>query len=485
MTRRDFLAASAACAAAGCGQTDSGSSEPAAVRTNIVFILADDLGYNHLGCYGQTKIRTPRIDRLASEGMRFTSAYSGCTVCAPARSSLMTGLHTGHTPVRGNSGGLPLPADAITVAEVLQQAGYATGIFGKWGLGDAGSDGVPTKQGFDEFLGPLHQIHAQYYWPEFLWRNTEAVRLEGNENGGKAHYAPDVMLEGALEFIRDNKDQPFFLYFPSLVPHHEYQVPEEDLAEYDGKFPEPAPFIREDRGFEIQHKPAATTAAMITRFDRDVGRLLDELAAHGLDENTLVIFTSDNGAAGSFQPIVDPFDPSGPLRGYKSDLYEGGIRIPAIARWTGKIKPGSTSDYPWTFWDFLPTAAEVAGVEPPAEIDGRSFLPVLLGEDQQPPEFLYWEHGEGERLKQAVRMGDWKAVRRAPRAPLELYDLSADLGETTDLAAQHPEVVERIEEYLASARFDPPPAEESGFVRPSFPSLGERQGSEHESAGRG
>ena len=466
MKRREFLA-TAAGVAWSCGQTSPQSPHEGAARPpNIVFIMADDLGYNHLGCYGQTKIRTPRIDRLAAEGLRFTSAYSGCTVCAPARSSLMTGLHTGHTPVRGNSGGLPLPAEAVTVAEVLKDAGYATGIFGKWGLGDAGSDGIPTKQGFDEFLGPLHQIHAQYYWPEFLWRNTEAVRLEGNEQGGKRHYAPDVILQGALEFVRTNKLNPFFLYFPSLVPHHEYQVPDEDLAEYDGQFPEPAPFIREDRGFEIQHKPAATTAAMITRFDRDVGTLLDELSAHGLDENTLVIFTSDNGAAGSFEPIVTPFDPSGPLRGYKRDLYEGGIRVPAIARWTGKIEAGATSDFPWAFWDVLPTLAELAGAETPANLDGHSIVPTLLGEDQSPPEFLYWEVGSGDVMEQAVRMGNWKAVRLGPGAPLELYDLAQDLGEEKNVAADHPAVVEQIEQYLATARFDPPLAEESGFIRP-------------------
>ncbi len=460
MTRRELLAVTAALW--GCGAEKKEPEAP----PNVVLILADDLGYGHLGCYGQRKIRTPRLDRMAAEGMRFTSAYSGCTVCAPARSSLMTGLHTGHTPVRGNSGGLPLPATATTVAEVLHEAGYATGIFGKWGLGDAGSDGVPNRQGFDEFLGPLHQIHAQFYWPEFLWKNEEVLRLDGNRDGGKQHYAPDVMLEGALEFIRANQGNPFFLYFPSLVPHHEYQVPEEDLAEYDGKFPEPRPFVREDRGFEVQHKPAATVAAMITRFDRDVGRILDELAAQGLDERTLVIFASDNGAAGSFAPIVEPFNPSGPLRGFKRDLYEGGIRVPAIARWPGTIEAGVTSDFPWAFWDFLPTAAELAGVEAPAGLDGQSILPTLRGLRQTPPEFLYWEVGEGEEMQQAVRMGDWKAVRRAPGVALELYELAGDLGETRDVAGERPEVVERIERYLATARVDPPQAEESGWVRP-------------------
>lgn len=456
MTRREWLVLTGA--ALGCSRPEI---EPRR-RPNIVFIVADDLGYGHLGCYGQKEIRTPRIDRLAQEGMRFTSAYAGCTVCAPSRSALMTGLHTGHTPVRGNSGGLPLPAEAVTFAEVLREAGYATGCFGKWGLGDVGSEGHPNRQGFDEFLGPLHQIHAQFYWPEFLWRNEEPERFPENADGGKGAYAPDLLLEGALDFLRRKKDEPFLLYFPSLVPHHEYQVPEEDLAEYDGRFPEPAPFVREDRGFEVQYKPAATTAAMITRFDRDVGRLLDELDALGLAEDTLVLFTSDNGAAGSFEPIVTPFDPSGPLRGFKGSLYEGGVRVPAIARWPGVIEAGSESDYPWTFWDVLPTFAELAGADTPGGLDGRSFLPVLRGEEQATPEFLYWE-AEG---KQAVRMGDWKAVRPGRGEALELYRLSEDLGETTDLAGEEPGVVEVIEEYLATARTEAPELEESGWVRP-------------------
>lgn len=458
MTRRTFLAASATLAA--CSTPPP--AEESAKRPNILFILADDLGYGHLGCYGQTKIRTPNIDRLAQQGMRFTSAYAGCTVCAPSRSALMTGLHTGHTPVRGNSGGLPLPGDAVTFAEVLQEAGYATGCFGKWGLGDADSEGHPNRQGFDEFLGPLHQIHAQFYWPEFLWRNEEPVRFPENADNGKGAYAPDVLLEGALDFMRRKKDGPFLLYFPSLVPHHEYQVPEEDLAEYDGQFPEPAPFIREDRGFEVQHKPAATTAAMISRFDRDVGLLLDELDELGIADNTLVLFTSDNGAAGSFEPIVTPFDPSGPLRDYKGSLYEGGIRVPAIARFPGVVEPGSESDYAWAFWDLCPTFAELAEAPAPSNLDGKSIVPVLHGETQSPPEFLYWEASG----KQAVRTGDWKAVRPTPGALLELYDLSSDLGETSDLAAEQPGVVERIEEYLAIARHDPPELPESGWIRP-------------------
>ena len=459
MTRRAFLGAAAGLAA--CGGTPAPDA-PASRPPNFVFILADDLGYRHLGCYGQDKIRTPNLDRMAAEGMRFTSAYSGCTVCAPARSSLMTGLHTGHTPVRGNSGGLPLPADSTTIAEALRAAGYATGIFGKWGLGGEGTEGVPTRHGFDEFLGPLHQVHAQYYWPEFLFRNEERYPLDGNADGGKGSYAPDVMNEAALDFLDRHADRPFFLYVPSLIPHHEYQVPEEALAEYAGKFPEPEPFIREDRGFEVQDQPAAVTAAMITRLDEHVGQILAKLKQLGIAENTLVIFASDNGAAGSFEPIVTPFDPSGPLRGYKRDLYEGGIRVPAIAWRPGSVPAGSTSDYPWTFWDVLPTAAELAGVEPPAG-DGKSFLRILEGGEQVPPEFLYWESGDSGRLQQAVRTGRWKAVRNAPGEPLELYDLETDLGETTDVAAENPEVVDRIETYLETARVDPPELVEPGW----------------------
>ncbi len=456
MNRRQFLAAAGVATLSACAET-----KPPARPPNIVYIMADDLGYAHLGSYGQKEIQTPRLDAFAREALRFTQAYSGCTVCAPARSSLMTGLHTGHTPVRGNSGGLPLPRSATTVAEVLKGAGYATGIFGKWGLGEAGTEGVPEKQGFDEALGPLHQIHAQDYYPEFLWKNGSPLPLPENQHGQKGRYAPDVMVEGALEFLRAHANQPFFLYFPSIVPHHEFQVPAEDFQAYAGRYEE-KPFIREDRGFEIQEQPAAAFAGMVTRLDRDVGKLLDELDKLGLKDNTIVFFTSDNGPV-DFEPIDKAFDGNGPLRGHKTDLYEGGIRVPMLVRYPDKIKPG-VSDFPWAFWDFLPTAAELAGAQPPEGIDGISVAPTLLGQPQQPHEFLYWETERSGELNQAVRMGKWKAVRSGDR--LELFDLETDPGESVDVAPGQPDIVARIEAYLATARVPPPDLKEPGWSKP-------------------
>jgi arylsulfatase A-like enzyme len=455
-SRRDFLAA--AIGAAACS-----TPHP---KPNIVLIVADDLGYHHLGCYGQSRIRTPNIDRMAAAGLRFTDAYAGCTVCAPSRSALMTGLHTGHTPVRGNDGGLPLPDSSVTIAELLREAGYATGIFGKWGLGEIGTEGIPTRQGFDESLGPLHQIHAQYYYPEFLWKNEEPFFLAGNRNGGQRQYAPDIMVDGAVDFIRRHKNRPFFLYHPSIIPHHEYQAPPDAMAEYAGRFAE-QPFVREDRGFAPQSQPVAAFAAMVTRLDRHVGLVLGELKTLAIDRNTLVIFTSDNGAAAVFQPLVDAFDGSAPLRGFKTELYEGGIRVPMIARWPGRVAPDTRCSHPCAFWDFLPTFAELAGAKAPPSTDGISFLPALSGRSQPLHDFLYWETTRRGKLAQAVRAGNWKAIRQQPGAPLELYDLSADLGETKDRAAEQPEVVARIERYLATCRNDPPVLREPGWRKPS------------------
>ena len=446
------------------------SEAPVAERPpNIVFIMADDLGRGHLGCYGQKEIRTPRLDEFAKESLRFTQAYAGCTVCAPSRSCLMTGLHTGHTPVRGNSGGLPLPASSTTVAETLKAAGYVTGIFGKWGLGEAGTEGAPEKQGFDETLGPLHQIHAQYYYPEFLWKNGSPLALPENAQGQKGRYAPDVMLNGAMEFLRAHANERFLLYFPSIVPHHEFQAPEENFREYAGRYEE-TPFIREDRGFEIQEQPAAAFGGMVTRLDADVGKLLDELDELGLKDNTVVFFTSDNGPV-DFGPIEKAFDGNGELRGHKTELYEGGIRTPMLVRWPGKITPG-VSEFPWAFWDFLPTAAELAGVEAPEGLDGQSVVATLRGQERTPHEFLYWESERAGGLQQAVRMGRWKAIRDAPGQALQLFDLDTDAGETADVAAEQPEVVKRITEYLAAARTPPPELEEPGWLKPELPGSG-------------
>ncbi len=465
--RRMFLA-TAAGALAGCAGHGNQDSQGRQERPNIVFIMADDLGYGELGCYGQEKIQTPRIDRMASEGMRFTDAYSGCSVCAPARSVLMTGLHMGHTSVRSNPGGVPILDRDTTVAELLKAEGYATGCFGKWGLGDIGTSGAPWRQGFDEFVGYLHQAHAHYYYPLYLYDNDQRLPLDGNEGDGRGTYSHDVIADRALDFISRHREQPFFCYVPFTIPHSEYTAPPDAIyAQYENRFEEPV--LRENAnrpGRLIRpEQPHATLAAMITRLDRDVGRILDRIAELGLDENTIVFFTSDNGAAAA--SWTDYFRSSGPLRGAKRTFYEGGIRVPMLARWPGRIAAGSTSDHVCGFQDFLPTALELAGASLPDEGDGLSLVPTLLGEGQQRThEYLYWElprydstSGEfrDETPSQAVRTGNWKAVRPAPEAPLELYDLATDPSETRNLAATRPDVLSRIEELLTQARTPPRP----------------------------
>ncbi len=430
---------------------------------NIVFIMADDLGYAHLGCYGQTKIRTPNLDRMAAEGLRCTDVYAGCCVCAPSRSVLMTGLHGGHTPVRGNSGGIPLADDDVTVAEVLKPAGYATGLFGKWGLGEHGTPGVPYRQGFDEFFGYLHQIHAHFYYPEYLWLNDQRYPLPGNADGGRGQYTHDEIVAQALDFVRRHRDEPFFLYVPFAVPHYELLVPEESLAEYAGKFPEtPYKGRRKKTGYPHdyaqQAMPRATTAAIITHMDRSVAKLFKQLDELGLDENTIVFFTSDNGATyGPSDP--DFFNACGPFRGTKGGLYEGGIRTPMIVRWPGHVDAGSVSSEPWYFADVLPTLAELAGAKVPQDIDGVSMLPTLIGEKaaghkQAPHKYLYWEDGPDR----AVRVGGWKAVRQEQNDNrIELYDLTADVGESNDLAGEHPEIAARLGKLLKEAHRPPRP----------------------------
>jgi arylsulfatase A-like enzyme len=462
MRRRDFLRSIAGAAtAAALSPVVFGAEGRGTRKPNIVFILADDLGTYHLGCYGQKIIRTPNIDRIAGEGVRFTQTYAGCTVCAPSRSVLMTGLHMGHTPVRTNPGGVPLRAEDVTVAQVLKNAGYATGGFGKWGLGDAATDGVPTRHGFDEFFGYLHQVHAHFYYPEYLWHNDEKVSLPGNAGGKKGQYSADVILEKGLDFIRANKERPFFCYLPTTLPHAELAVPEESLKLYSGKFDE-EPFLNPRPGYAAPREPKATLAAMITHMDKGVGRVLALLAELGLEDDTLVFFASDNGGPGPYGVRGNFFKPNGPLRGYKTSLYEGGLRVPMIVRWPGKIKAGSVSDFVWYFADVMPTLAELAGARAPDDMDGISVMPTLVGEEaagpkQQKHEFLYWEFGDAKRFQQAARMGDWKAIRLKPDAPLELYDLSTDIGETQNVATEHPQVVAKIEEYLKTCRTDPPP----------------------------
>ncbi len=429
------------------GFAASGASKP-----NVIFILADDLGYGDVGAFGQKLIKTPHIDRLAAEGMRFTQAYAGETVCAPSRCTLMTGKHNGHSHIRGNreikpEGQEPMPADTFTVAHLMQQAGYTTGIVGKWGLGHPGSASVPTKMGFDYFYGYNCQLRAHEYYPDHLWRNDEIVPLDGKT------YSHDLMANEALDFVRRSKDKPFFLYLAFTTPHQKLQVP--DLAPYEN---------------ETWPQNLKTIAAMITRMDRDIGRLMALLKELKLDENTLVLFNSDNGAA--YRDEL--FNHSGPLRGYKRDMYEGGLRSPGIARWPAKIKAGVTSEQVWAFWDFLPTMAELTGQKPPADIDGISVLPAWLEQKAVAHPPLYWEFHE-RGFFQAARIGDWKVVRAGTKKPLELYNLKIDLGEKNDVAAQNPEVVKRFEEYLKTARVDSPLWPINETVAPGKSGAGKKQ----------
>ncbi len=417
-------------------------------KPNIIFIMADDLGYGDLGAYGQLVIQTPHLDRMALEGMRFTQAYAGSTVCAPSRCALMTGLHTGHAFIRGN-GGLSLPDEAVTVAEVLQSAGYATAMFGKWGLGSEGTAGIPNRQGFDEFFGYLDQMHAHTYYPEYLWRNQERFPLEGNVESERnvaierAQYSHDLFTMEALNFIDAHREDPFFLYLPYTIPHANNERAKGDGME-----------VPDFGAYANESWPEAQKghAAMISRLDRDVGRIMESLKTLGIDKKTLVIFTSDNGPHREGGADPEFFDSSGPLRGYKRSLYEGGIRVPAIARWPGVIEAASVSDHRWAFWDVLPTLAELGRAQAPADIDGISFLPTLLGESyrQSEHEYLYWEFHAGDFL-QGVRWGDWKAVRSRRTGSLELFNLSVDPGEGVDASQKNSEILEKLERFMEEA----------------------------------
>jgi len=425
---------------------------------NIIFIMADDLGYGELGCYGQDKIMTPNIDRLAAGGMRFTQCYAGSCVCAPSRSVLMTGLHTGHTAIRANGSGTYLYPDDFTVAELLKQAGYVTGGFGKWGLGEEDTPGHPNDQGFDEFFGQYHQVHAHFYYPYFLMKNKAEYYLPENEGQRRNRYAHDEIHAQAMDFIRRNKDQPMFCYVPYIIPHVELVVPEESMKPYLGKFEEePLPDPRP--GYIGADKPYATFAGMVSRMDGHVGEIVALLKELGIYQNTIIFFTSDNGGQGhAWKRMTDFFDGNAPLRGYKGEFYEGGIRVPMIAHWPGRIEAGSATDHICAFWDVMPTLADIAGVKPPEEIDGISFVPTLLDKSEQKEhEYLYWEmkqirRGKNVGLMQAVRMGDWKAVKPGPNKPFELYNLKEDIGETNNVADEHPEVMKKIDQYLKTAR---------------------------------
>lgn len=442
-----FLAVMSSCSSPRGGAAEQEASQ-VQTRPNIIFILADDLGYGDLGSYGQQAIQTPHLDRLAREGMRFTQAYSGAPVCAPARSVLMTGQHTGHTYVRGNFSNegqrVSFPAETVTVAEVLQGAGYTTGLFGKWGLGAANTSGIPTRQGFDAFYGYLDQRDAHEYYPDSVWVNEEKVLLAKSNLTGKNAYAADWYFDKLKDFVRQNQQGPFFAYFASQLPHNKFQLPvAEQYANQD--WPE---------GQKVY-------ATMVSHLDRQVGELQDLLQELGLADNTLLVFTSDNGPAtlkaapGDLAVEASFFNSAGGLRGIKRELYEGGIRVPMIVKWPGQVPAGAESDYPWAFWDVLPTLAEVAGAEVEHQVDGLSVLPVLRGQPGPERDYLYWEfHLEGKEqdLNQALRSGDWKVVQNGQAAQVELYNLAQDRAEQQDLATRHPEKVTELTAKMQAAR---------------------------------
>ena len=417
-------------------------------KPNILFVLTDDLGYGDLGSYGQSHIQTPHLDRMAQEGMRFTQFYAGAPVCAPSRCSLMTGKHNGHGRIRDNvPHGIHLLTGDRTVAEMLQEAGYRTGAIGKWGLGNHHESGAPWKKGFDEFFGHLDQDHAHIYYTDFLWDDDRVKLLYGNRGEKKQQYTHDLFTERALDFIdRSTEDsRPFFLYLAYTLPHfsdYDLQSPESHIV------PSDAPYT--DCDYPQVEK---NYAAMVTRLDRDMGAIFEKLKQLGVDENTLVIFTSDNGPSRETSHDIEFFNSSGPYRGGKRDLTEGGIRVPMLARWPGVIRPGPVTDQIAAFWDVLPTLAEITGSDPATETDGLSFLPTLRGQAQEAQHrYLYWDYGHTrEHYGQAVRLGKWKGIRRSLSLPVELYDVLADPRESHDLAATHPELVREVEQLFREA----------------------------------
>ena len=418
------------------------AAEP--TKPNIIFILSDDVAQGDLGCYGQKLIQTPNLDRMAKEGTRYWQAYAGTSVCAPSRSSLMTGLHMGHCPIRANrelkpEGQKPLPEGTFTVAELLKSAGYSTCCVGKWGMGMFDTSGSPFNNGFDHFYGYNCQRHAHSYFPSYLYNDAERFTLDGNEGGGKKTYAQELIQNDALGWIRKHKDGPFFLFYAATLPHGKYEI--DDLGQY------------QDKEWSAQQK---TYAAMVSRLDSDTGEILDLLKELKIDEHTIVFFVGDNGS--SFNPsseIGKLFNQTmdGKLRGFKRGMYEGGLRQAAIVRWPGKVPAGRVTEEPWAFWDFLPTAAELAGAAIPTDVetDGYSLVEFLKGGHAPKREYFYWELHEGKPI-QAIRFGNWKAVRNGPGQKLQLYDLKTDEGETKDLAAEQPDVVARAEALMKDAR---------------------------------
>jgi uncharacterized sulfatase len=423
---------------------------------NIIYIMCDDLGYGDLGCYGQEVIQTPSIDQLAADGMRFTDHYAGHTVCRPSRLVLWTGHHTGHTAIAANDKYVFQPDD-ITVAELFKDAGYTTGGVGKWAMADADGNGHPNDNGFDFWMGYLDQSEAHNYYPLYLWKNREKVELPGNvlydkddNNRGRVAkeritYSHDVMTDAALDFIRDHANDPFLLHVHWTIPHANN---EGGRVTGDGsEVPDYGPYKNQN-----WPNPEKGFAAMVSRMDGDVGRMMSLLKELQIENNTVIFFTSDNGPHSEGGHQHEFFNSNGPLRGYKRDLYDGGIRVPMIVRWPGKVSAGSTSNHPSAFWDYLTTACDLAGINPPAHIDGISYLPTLLQKQQPEHDYLYWQFDGNNHDKEAVRSGQWKAVRPATDAPIELYDLSTDIGEQNNVANDHPEIVEKMKSYMLDAK---------------------------------
>lgn len=414
-------------------------------RPNVIFILADDLGYGDLGCYGQTRIATPNIDKLAAEGVRFTQAYAGAAECAPSRCVLMTGKHTGHATIRTNGQPPEIRPSDVTFPELLKRAGYRNALIGKWSLGGLSTGGYPTKRGFDYWYGFFNQNHAHNYYPELLLENDREVILKGNTGTSKKEYVTDVFTDKALKFIDDNRSRPFFLKLAYTTPHTD-----NELARDTGNgmaVPNDAPYT--DRDWP---QPEKNFAAMITGLDAHVRRIVSRLKELGLDENTVIFFTSDNGPHNVGGHSFKFFASGGPLRGMKFQLYEGGIRVPMIVRWPGRIAAGRVSQYPWTQADVFPTLMELCGGSVPDGIDGISVLPEILGKAQRPHPPLYWEVPSRQNLQQAIRDGDWKAVRVKRNGPVELYNLKDDPGEARDVASANAEVVKRLESLMVSMR---------------------------------
>ncbi|PCJ82492.1 MAG: arylsulfatase [Bacteroidetes bacterium] len=442
-----------------CKKHSKNNEDTATRKPNIIYILADDLGYGDLSLTGQEKFSTPNIDRLAKNGMFFTQHYSGSTVCAPSRSALMTGQHTGHTFIRGNKeidpeGQYPLDASIITIPKLLKSVGYTTGAFGKWGLGYPSSSGDPNNQGFDEFYGYNCQRVGHNYYPYHMWHNQTKEILEGNKGKKTETYGPNIIHQKAISFIEKNKDTSFFMFYPSIIPHAELAAPDDLMEKFRAEFSPERNYVGIDDGenyknggYGSQKEPHTAFAAMVYLLDKQVGEIIKKVEELGIAENTIIIFTSDNGPHQEGGADPDFFNSNAHLKGYKRDLYEGGIRVPMIAYWPGKIKANTTSNHISAFWDFLPTVCEIAAIKTPQQIDGISFLPELLGEKQKEHPYLYWEfHEQGG--KQAVRLGDWKGVRlqmsNNPEAPIELYNLALDIGEQNNVTRENPKIAEKL-----------------------------------------